>query len=230
MMQLPRLALTVCLLALMAGSIRAQCGPHGCAAGNAPAFGAGPMYGHSPFFDPGPGGGHGPFTSYGGIYEAIALIERPHPQVGLFPNLGWTLYPGQASSGVPSFSNYSHVNGVAPPDFYAQAVIEKLQQLGISRHPPDTKFLHKNPAIGDNLTLPTPRAWVPKLDEEKEEKPGEKIPKPKDEGKDKNGNKNPDKGTNKNSNKAGDADKEVIGRPAIESEDTGKAPGSIEKK
>jgi hypothetical protein len=221
MMQLSRLALAVCLLALLGGSVFAQCGPHGCAVGVAP----GPIHGHTPFVDTGPayGYGHDYFTLYGGVYEAIALIERPHPQANLFPNMGWTLYPGQAGSGVPSMSSYSHINGVLPPSVYVLGVMEKLHHLGIARHPPDTKFLHKNPAIGDNLNLPTPKAWVPKLDEEEKEMPGDKrskdtLPKPKDgdKDKDKSNNKSGNKGDNKNSS----VEKEVIGRPAVETEKT----------
>jgi hypothetical protein len=122
------------------------------------------------------GHGYGYGYGYGGL-PAYALIERPHPQWNLFPSGGWTLYPGEAGSGVPSLSAYSHVYGVKPPAAYADDVIAKLQKLGIPRKAPEPKFLGRNPNIDRNVDLPTPKGWLPK-DEEKDKEEGTDEPPP----------------------------------------------------
>jgi hypothetical protein len=115
---------------------------------------------------------------YFGDMPAYALIERPHPQENLFPSGGWTLYPGEAGSLVPSMSHYSHVYGVLPPAVAAQDVLNKLQMMGVPIKAPEPQFLGRNPAIADNVVPPTPRSWLPK-DEEKEKEPnGNNAPAP----------------------------------------------------
>ena len=82
---------------------------------------------------------------------AYALIERPHPQANLFPQGGWTLYPGEAGSGVPSHSHYSHVFGVVPPAVAANQVLHKLHLLHVPIKPPEPQFLGRNPAHAQGL-------------------------------------------------------------------------------
>jgi hypothetical protein len=123
--------------------------------------------------------------SYGWM-PAYALIEFPHPQENLFPHGGWTLYPGEAGSGVPSHSHYSHVYGLVPPAVAANQVLEKLQLMRIPIKPPEPQFLGRNPAAADNVIPPTPKAWLPK-DEEKDKNGNEEpLPRPKDKEKEKN--------------------------------------------
>jgi hypothetical protein len=117
-----------------------------------------------------------------GVYEAIALIDRPHPQENLFPHGGWTLYPGEAGSGVPSCSNYSYFTGLVQPAVAAAHVLEKLGHMRIPIKPPAPQFLGRNPAIADNVDLPTPRGWLPKDDDKEEKK--DKDEKNKDDKKD----------------------------------------------
>src|SRR5262245_26197717 len=140
-----------------------------------------------------------------GPYSAIALIEFPHPQENLFPYGGWTLYPGEAGSGVPSLSHYSHISGVVPPAVAAAGVLEKLKQMGVPIHPPAPQFLGRNPAIADGLKLPTPKSWLPK-DDDKDKKDGD-DPKDKDKKKD------------KDKDKEDKTDGEVINKPAVEKND-----------
>ena len=98
----------------------------------------------------------------------------------VYPLGGYTLYPGQAGSCVPSHSDYSKVNWTVPPTANAQAVLDKLRALGIPQVPPDTIFLGKNPRAAENAQLPTPKGWVPREDEPKEAEPKNKdLDKPK---------------------------------------------------
>ena len=80
----------------------------------------------------------------------------------LYPNAGFTLYPGQAGSCVPSHSDYSKVHWVVPPTENAQAVLSKLQQLGIPQVPPETIYLGKNPQVTGDAKLPLPKGWTQK--------------------------------------------------------------------
>jgi hypothetical protein len=85
----------------------------------------------------------------------------------IYPDGGFTLYPGQAGSCVPSHSDYSKVNWLVPPTASAQAVLNKLQQLGIPQVPPETIYLGKNPNAGE-AKLPLPKGWTQKEVEPKE--------------------------------------------------------------
>lgn len=93
----------------------------------------------------------------------------------LYPDGGFTLYPGQPGSCVPSHSDYSKVNWVVPPTTNAQAVLDKLRELGVPQVPPDTIYLGKNPNAGD-AKLPIPKGWTPKEVEPKEAEPKAKEP------------------------------------------------------
>lgn len=79
----------------------------------------------------------------------------------LYPEGGFTVYPGEPGSCVPSHSDYSKVYWVVPPTANAQAVLNKLQQLGIPQVPPDTIYLGKSPNAGE-AKLPLPKGWTPK--------------------------------------------------------------------
>lgn len=76
-----------------------------------------------------------------------------------FPDGGFTAYPGLPGSGVATRSDYSHVSWLASPADTAQAVVQKLDSLGIPRVPQDTTYLGKNPAMVDKAKLPVPKAW-----------------------------------------------------------------------
>jgi hypothetical protein len=115
-----------------------------------------------------------------------ALIEVPFNNANLYPYGGWTLYPGEAGSGVPTMSNYSHVNGLVPPAVSARSVLARLQQLGIPIIAPEPEFLNKNPAITEGLILPVPKSWRKPREEPKVEpqvEPKKEI-KPKEDKKD----------------------------------------------
>ena len=102
--------------------------------------------------------GYGPgYTTYD--LPPTALIQVPFNNANLYPFAGWTLYPGEAGSGVPSMSVYSHVNGLVPPAISAQAVLDRLRHLGIPLVAAEPQFLYKNPAIAEHVTLPVPKGW-----------------------------------------------------------------------
>jgi hypothetical protein len=105
-----------------------------------------------------------------GTYTGRELIEVYFPTANLYPDGGWTLYPGEAGSGVPTCSNYAPVNGLIPPAATAQVVLQKLQFLGIPIVAPETQFLNKNPRIAEKLQLPIPKTWIKPKEEEKEKK------------------------------------------------------------
>jgi hypothetical protein len=132
-------------------------------------------------------------NSYGWM-PAYYLIEFPHPQANLFPSGGWTLYPGEAGSGVPSHSHYSHVFGIVPPAVAANGVLLRLQQLGVPIKAPEPQFLGRNPAAADNVIPPTPRGWLPKDEEKDKNGAANNQPPPrKDKDKDKNDKNDKDK-------------------------------------
>ena len=131
----------------------------------------------------GPGGCGGGGVGIGDYdYEGIGFNR-----VWVYPDGGYTLYPGQSGSCVPSHSDYSKVNWTAPPTANAQRVLDKLRDLGIPQVPPETIYLGKNPNAANDLKLPLPKGWTPREDEPKEaDKPKEKeADKPKEKDADK---------------------------------------------
>ncbi len=106
------------------------------------------------------------------------LISTPRNWSWMYPDGGFTLYPGQAGSGIQARSDYSHINWVQPPHANAQAVVQKLDALGIPRVPQDTTYLGKNPAQVDKAKLPIPKAW--QREPEKEIEKGKEVEKGKD--------------------------------------------------
>jgi hypothetical protein len=102
------------------------------------------------------------------------LIVGPRNWSWLYPDGGFTVYPGEPGSGVRTGSDYSHVNWVQPPQANAQAVLQKLDALGIPRVPQDTTYLGKNPAQVDKAKLPVPKAWQPPPAEKEKDKAIEK--------------------------------------------------------
>jgi hypothetical protein len=109
------------------------------------------------------------------------LIHGPRNWSWIYPDGGFTAYPGEPGSGVWARSDYSHVNWVVSPADNAQGVLRKLDALGIPRVPQDTIYLGKNPAMVDKAKLPIPRAWQPEPEKLKEpEKEVEKDKKEKD--------------------------------------------------
>src|SRR3989442_346062 len=62
----------------------------------------------------------GPGFFQGDGLPPTALIEIPFNNANLYPDGGWTLYPGEAGSFVPSMSAYSHINGLLPPAISAR--------------------------------------------------------------------------------------------------------------
>jgi hypothetical protein len=88
-----------------------------------------------------------------------AFIDVPFNNTNLYPDGGWTLYPGEPGSFVPSMSVYSHINGRVPPEVSARSVLARLAQLGIPIVPPEPQFLGKNPCVADNVALPVPKGW-----------------------------------------------------------------------
>ena len=99
----------------------------------------------------------------------------------MYPEGGFTVYPGQPGSCVPSHSDYSKVNWTVPPTVNAQGVMDKLRALGIPQVPPDTIYLGKNPRAAENVQLPIPKGWTPREDEPKEAEPKKKdLDKPKE--------------------------------------------------
>jgi hypothetical protein len=114
-----------------------------------------------------------------GDFDGGVILSRP---IGAFfeaPFGGYTLYAGQAGSGVHSASDYSHINYHKPPALTAQMVLDRLRDLGIPLVAPETQFLGKNPAV-EGVRLPVPRPWI-KFEEPKEKE------KEKDKDKDKDG-------------------------------------------
>ena len=91
----------------------------------------------------------------------------------VYPFGGFTLYPGQAGSCVPSHSDYAKVDWTVPPTVNAQGVLDRLRALGVPQVPPDTIFLGKNPRGANDVKLPVPKGWVPK--EVEPEKPKDKA-------------------------------------------------------
>ncbi len=119
-------------------------------------------------------------SSWGGFgWNPFALMDVPPNWTNYLPDGGWTLYPGEPGSGVRSWSSYSQINGVVPPAVNAQAVLDRLQMLGVPIIPPEPQFLGKNPRVADKLILPTPKGWKKpeedKADEPKKEEPPKKI-------------------------------------------------------
>jgi hypothetical protein len=94
-----------------------------------------------------------------GTYYGTELIAIPFNNANHYPYGGWTLYPGQAGSGVPSASGYSHVNALVPPVVSARGVLATLQRMGVPIVPPEPVFLGKNPCVANNVKLPVPKAW-----------------------------------------------------------------------
>jgi hypothetical protein len=149
---------------------------------------------------------------------AYALIQRPHPQANLFPYGGWTLYPGEAGSGVPSLSHYSHVYGIKPPAAYAADVEAKLHSLGIPRKAPEPKYLGRNPAIDLNVEVPTPKSLLPKDEPKEEEGTVEPPPLPRSKPKDKDEDEIPKVPSEKEMDKDKDKGKkpEKLDKPNVE--------------
>lgn len=151
-----------------------------------------------------------------GALPAYALIERPHPQANLFPHGGWTLYPGEAGSGVPSLSAYSHFYGIAPPEVYAAQVTEKLRNLGIHKVG-EPKYLGRNPNVDRNVNVPTPKSLLPK---EEEKEPETVAPPPLPRWQPRNGPAPKEKEKVKEKDKEKDNEKgkdaEPLDQPAIE--------------
>ena len=120
------------------------------------------------------GGGGVGFSDFG--YEGFGFNRA-----WVYPEGGYTVYPGQPGSCFPSHSDYSKVNWTVPPTVNAQGVLNKLRSLGIPQVPPDTIYLGKNPRAADNVQLPTPKGWIPREDEPKEAEPKNKeLDKPKE--------------------------------------------------
>lgn len=101
-------------------------------------------------------------------------ISGPRNWAWILPDGGFTAYPGQVGSGIRAYSDYSHVNWVAPPQVNAQNVVQKLDQLGIPRVPQDTIYLNRNPAQVNKAKLPMPKSWI------QEPEAGKEIEKGKD--------------------------------------------------
>src|SRR5262249_38958098 len=99
------------------------------------------------------------------------LIDGPRNWSWIYPEGGFTVYLGEPGSGVWPRSDYSHVNWVMSPADNAQAVLRKLDALGIPRVPQDTIYLGKNPAQVDKAKLPLPRAWEQPKEPEKLKEP-----------------------------------------------------------
>ena len=97
----------------------------------------------------------------------------------LYPNGGFTLYPGEPGSCVPSHSDYSKVHWTVPPTASAQGTLDKLRELGIPQVPPDTIYLGKNPYAAGDAKLPLPKGWTPREVEPKEANPKGKNANPK---------------------------------------------------
>jgi hypothetical protein len=92
-----------------------------------------------------------------GTPDPWTYIDREPNRVNKYPYGGWTFYEGTPGSEVPSHSDYSHINYNKPPAATAQAVLARLQALGIPLVPPETQFLGKNPRAADKVTLPKPK-------------------------------------------------------------------------
>jgi hypothetical protein len=94
----------------------------------------------------------------------------------IYPRGGFTLYPGEPGSCVPSHSDYSKVNWLVPPTVSAQGTLDKLRELGIPQVRPDTIYLGKNPYAAGEAKLPLPNGWTPKEVEPKPADPKAKAP------------------------------------------------------
>jgi hypothetical protein len=169
-------------------------------AANAPTP-ANPGVAHAPGLPWGPGlplvpaPGYYPGWAFPFGLPPTAFIEVPFNNSNHYPYGGWTLYPGEPGSGVPSCSAYSQINGTVSPALNAQMVLEKLQAMGIPIEPPETMYLWKNPRIAENVNLPVPRGWRrPPVE------PGDKG-EPKSNGKMDRNNDKPDKGKDKGKEK-----------------------------
>ena len=128
-------------------------------------------------------GSCGPAGCGGGVGISDGYQGVGFNRAWVYPIGGFTVYPGQPGSCVPSHSDYSKVNWTDSPTANAQAVLDKLRALGIPQVPPDTIYLGKNPRAADNALLPVPKGWVPKEEEPKEADPKPKeIEKPKEGG------------------------------------------------
>jgi hypothetical protein len=146
-----RYLLAVGLVVLSAGVGTANggsCGPAGCGVGGVGGVGY---------------GDHG-YVGYG------------FNQAWVYPNGGYTLYPGEPGTCVPSHSDYSKIQWVVPPTVNAQGVLDRLRILGIPQVPPDTIYLGKNPRAVEDAKLPIPKGWTPKEVEPKEAEPKGKEP------------------------------------------------------
>jgi hypothetical protein len=199
MNRLCKIALAAALLAVPI-TAQAQCGGYG---------GYGGYFGY---------GGEDRYGCYGslGWMPAYYLIAFPHPQANLFPSGGWTLYPGEAGSGVPSHSHYSHVFGIVPPAVAANGVLLRLQQLGVPIKAPEPQFLGRNPAAADNVIPPTPRGWLPKDEEKDKNGAANNQPPPrKDKDKDKNDKNDKDK-NDKDKNDKDKSSTERLDPPNVE--------------
>jgi hypothetical protein len=96
------------------------------------------------------------------------LLTGPRNWAWVFPDGGFTAYPGLPGSGTRSNSDYSHINWVVSPQNNAQMVQQKLDALGIPRVPQETMFLGKNPGMVDKAKLPLPKGWQKDAGKEKE--------------------------------------------------------------
>jgi hypothetical protein len=121
--------------------------------------------------DHGPGPvGHGPGCAGGHCYytHAFDLIEGEQNWAYMYPDAGFTTYPGLPGSGICTHSDYSHVYWLIPPRFNAKQVIDRLDILGVPLVPPEPEFLGKNPHVTDGVKLPVPRGWFREKDPEPE--------------------------------------------------------------
>lgn len=143
------------LTGLAAGSAEAQCRGgycgHGCVA-------LCPPYWCDPYADLRPWPDDNP------------LYEGPRNWAWMFPDGGFTAYPGLPGSGITTGSDYSHVNWVIAPTANAQIVTQKLEELGVPLVPQETIYLGKNPKVVDKAKLPMPKNWIKDGEPEKEEK------------------------------------------------------------
>jgi hypothetical protein len=98
----------------------------------------------------------------------LALIQITPNRAYIHPFAGYRLYPGEPGSGYGSWSDYSHINWLIPPEQSAANVRERLRLMGIPAVTPEPVFLNKNPAITDGLRLPIPRPKAAKEDKEVE--------------------------------------------------------------
>jgi hypothetical protein len=94
-----------------------------------------------------------------GLTEVEPLAE-PAPvlnDANLYPDGGFTAYPGEAGTEQTPVSNYSPIAYTMPPQGSAQSVRNRLQALGIPLVNPAPQFLGVNPRATEGLILPQPR-------------------------------------------------------------------------